>query len=215
MSSGGIDYTVGKPAGDLKFTGSKLAYTVSGGVFGRDMICKGAAGLGDGAERLQVDFKAGSFSYSVFGKMLAFENVVAKVACKSGLGNFDVKASVLDGGFSLRGKFDDRKQPLDYSGDLRITSVNFRKFAAVYSPEYDTDGDISAHAEFTGKLGDWKTLKGKGAIVILNSNLYAVPILGPLTPAAGRAASHADQRVQCRQGGGRHVQAGGRIRRDG
>ncbi len=107
------------------------------------------------------------------------------MASKSGLGNFDVKASVLGGGFSLRGKFDDRKQPLDYSGDLRITSVNFRKFAAVYSQEYDTEGDISAHAEFTGKLGDWKTLKGKGAIVILNSNLYAVPILGPLTPLLG------------------------------
>ena len=30
----GIDYTVGKPVGDLKFTGSKLAYNVSGGVFG-------------------------------------------------------------------------------------------------------------------------------------------------------------------------------------
>ena len=26
-------------------------------------------------------------------------------------------------------------------------------------------------------MGDWKTLKGKGAIVILNGNLYAIPIL--------------------------------------
>ena len=149
------------------------------------MNCKGGAELGEGASDYNVDFKAGSFSYSVFAKMLPFEKVVVKVTCKKGLADFDVKASVLDGEFSFRGKFDDRKEPLGYSGDLRISSVNFRKFANVYSPGYDTEGDITAHAAFTGKLGDWKTLKGKGEIVILNGNLYAIPILGPLTPLLG------------------------------
>jgi hypothetical protein len=182
---GGIDYTVGKPAGDLKFTGSRLAYAVSGSLFGRDMSCKGGTDLGEGAGDYNVDFKTGSFFYSAFGKMLPFERVAARLSCKKGLGDFDVKASVLEGDLSLRGKFDDRKTPLGYSGDLRINSVNFRRFARVYSPDYETDGDITAHAEFTGKLGDWKSLKGSGAIVILNGNLYAIPILGPLTPLLG------------------------------
>lgn len=181
----GTDYTVGRPAGDLKFTGSKLAYTVGGAAFGKDMTCKGDADLREGAGDYNVDFKTGSFPYSAFGKMLPFEKVTVKVACKKGLGDFDVKAKVLDGDFSLRGKVDDRKVPLSYSGDLRISHIDFRKFAKVYSPDYETDGDITAHAEFTGKLGDWKTLKGKGAIVILNGNLYAIPILGPLTPLLG------------------------------
>ncbi len=181
----GTDYTVGKPVGDLKFTGSKLAYTVSGNAFGKDMTCKGDTELGDGASDYNVDFKTGSFPYSVFAKLLPFERVAAKVSCKKGLGDFDVKARVLDGDFSFRGKFDDRKVPLGYSGDLRVNSINFRKFAKFYSPDHETDGDITAHAEFTGKLGDWKTLKGKGAVVILNGNLYAIPILGPLTPLLG------------------------------
>ncbi len=181
----GNDYTVGKPMGDLKFTGSKLAYTVSGNAFGKDMNCKGDTELGGSVSDYNVDFKTGSFPYSVFAKILPFEKVAVKVTCKKGIGDIDVKARVLDGEFSFRGKFDDRKAPLSYSGDLRINSINFRKFAKVYSPDYETDGDITAHAEFSGKMGDWKSLKGKGAIVILNGNLYAVPILGPLTPLLG------------------------------
>jgi hypothetical protein len=181
----GGDYTVAKPVGDLRFTGPKLTYNVSGGIFGRDMICKGDSRLGDGPGDYTVDFKAGSFPHSIFAKMLPFEKVSAKVNCRKGLGDFDVRASALDGDCLLRGKFDDRRESVSYSADLRINSINFRKFARVYSPEYETDGDITAHAEFTGKLGDWKSLKGKGAIVILNGNLYAVPILGPLTPLLG------------------------------
>ncbi|MCE9520043.1 MAG: AsmA-like C-terminal region-containing protein [Verrucomicrobia bacterium] len=181
----GNDYIIGKPAGDLKFTGTRLTYTVSGGAFGKDMICKGDTALGENVSDYNVDFRTGSFPYSVFAKMLPFEKVAVKVACKNGVGDIDVKARVLDGDLSFRGKFDDRKTPLSYSGDLRINSINFRKFAKVYSPDYETDGDITAHAEFSGKMGDWKSLKGKGAIVILNGNLYAIPILGPLTPLLG------------------------------
>jgi hypothetical protein len=75
----GIDYTVGRPAGELKFTGSKLAYNVSGTVFGREMTCKGGSDLNEGANDYTVDFKAGSFYYSVFAKMLPFERVAVKV----------------------------------------------------------------------------------------------------------------------------------------
>ncbi|WP_075088531.1 hypothetical protein [Verrucomicrobium spinosum] len=55
----------------------------------------------------------------------------------------------------------------------------------MYSPSNDTEGDLTGHFIFSGKLGDWRTLKGRGALIILNGNLYAVPILGPLTPLIG------------------------------
>ena len=34
-------------------------------------------------------------------------------------------------------------------------------------------------------MGDWRKLKGDGSLTMLNGNLVAVPILGPLTPLLG------------------------------
>lgn len=177
----GEDYVISKPTGDLHFKSSKLAYDVHGVTFGKDMSCKGDVDLADGANDYTVDLRAGSFPYLVFSKHLPFEKLRATVLCRKGIAEFNVKANLFDGDFELRGKMDDRKQPQPFTGDLRINAVSFKKFARVYSPEFETEGDFTGHAEFSGVLGDWKKLKGQGALVILNSNLYAVPILGPLT----------------------------------
>lgn len=178
----GDDYTVHKPVGDLTFNGPMLSYDISGGLFGKDMQAKGTVDLSPKANDYTVNFKAGLFPYGVFGKPLPFGNVVTKVVCKKGFADFDLKAKLFDGAFSLTGRLDDNKQPQPYQGELRVDAISFNKFARIYSPEFDTEGDLTGHTEFTGKLNDWKSLKGKGAVVILNSNLYAVPILGPLTP---------------------------------
>jgi len=178
----GEDYTVSRPTGDLVFNGPLLAYDITGSLFGKDMQAKGNVDLSPMANDYTVNFKAGLFPYEVFGKPLPFGNVVTKVVCKKGFADFDVKAKLFDGSFSLKGRMDDNKQPQPYTGELRVDAISFNKFARVYSPEFDTEGDLTGHTEFTGKLNDWKSLKGKGAVVILNSNLYAVPILGPLTP---------------------------------
>jgi hypothetical protein len=63
--------------------------------------------------------------------------------------------------------------------------VSFNKFARIYSPKDETEGDLTGIFNFSGNMGDWRTLTGKGALTILNGNLYAVPILGPLTPLLG------------------------------
>lgn len=181
----GEDYTITKPIGDLTFKGSKLTYDVRGGAFGKEMICKGDVDLSDGANDYTVDLRAGSFPYLIFSKYLPFEKLRVTVQCRKGLADFNIKANLLEGDFELRGKMDGRREPQPFSGELRINAVSFKKFAQVYSPEFETGGDFTGHAEFTGIIGDWKKLKGKGAIVILNSNLYAVPILGPLTQVIG------------------------------
>ncbi len=181
----GDDFTISKPTGELIFKGPKLTYDVRGVTLGKDMTCKGEVDLSDGANDYTVDLRAGSFPYLIFSKNLPFEKLRATVQCRKGLADFNVKANLLEGNFELRGKMDDRKQPQLFTGDLRINAVSFKKFAQIYSPEFETEGDFTGHAEFTGVFGDWKKLKGKGALVILNSNLYAVPILGPLTQVIG------------------------------
>jgi hypothetical protein len=154
--------------------------------FNKDMNCKGTVLLGDDAHDYTVDLRAGSFPYPIFSKPMPFERVRAIVDCKKGMVDFNVKADLLDGDVSMRGKVDDRKnQAQPYDGDLRFNAISFKKFNRMYTPDFDTEGDFTGHAEFTGRMGNWKTLNGKCTLVILNSNLYAVPILGPLTPLLG------------------------------
>jgi len=181
----GDDYVIHKPFGEIGVKGPHLTYDVSGVVFNKDMNCKGTVLLGDDAHDYTVDLRAGSFPYQVFSKPMPFEKLRAIVDCRKGLVDFNVKADLLEGDFSLKGKVDSRKTPEPYEGDLRFNAVSFKKFNRLYTPDFDTEGDFTGHAEFTGRIGNWKTLNGQGAVVILNSNLYAVPILGPLTPLLG------------------------------
>ena len=180
------DYTIRRPAGDLFFKGPTLIYDVNGVLFGKDMACKGTASLEADNDDYTVNFRGGLFPYSVFGKPMPFENVRTLVNCRKGIVEFDLKSGLLDGTMSLKGVMDDRKgSSKSYQGELRYDALSFKKFARVYTPDFDTEGDLTGHFEFTGRLNDWKALHGTGAIVILNTNLYAVPILGPLTPLLG------------------------------
>jgi hypothetical protein len=76
----------------------------------------------------------------------------------------------------------------------------------VYSPGNESVGDITGHFKFTGRMNDWKALKGGGALIIVNGNLLALPVLGPLTPCHRRLPALADQGLQRRQKGGLHLQ---------
>lgn len=181
----GDDYLVSQPRGELTFKGPLMTYDVNGELFNRNMTCKGTADLTPDAKEYTMAFRGGSFPYPVFGKPLPFEQVTADVVCKKGLADCRVTARVFDGTVSFKGMVDDNRKPQTYKGDLRLNALSFMKFARIYSPKNDTEGDLTGDFKFTGSLGDWKTLNGNGTLVILNSNLYAVPILGPLTPLLG------------------------------
>ena len=179
------DYVISRPSGELHFAGADLTYDVTGSLYNHTMTCKGTADIRPESKDYTVNFRAGYFPYSIFGKPLPFLNVKTTVGCKNGKVDFQTEAELLDGRFQLKGNLDDNRKPQPYSGELRIDAISLNKFARVYSPKETSEGDLTGHINFSAKLGDWRTLQGKGALVILNGNLYAVPILGPLTPLLG------------------------------
>jgi hypothetical protein len=149
------------------------------------MSCRGTTDLTPGAKTYTVAFKAGSFPYSVFGKPLPFERLAADVVCQKGQISYSAGARVFGGAFALKGKVNDTLERPAYQGELKMNALSFKRFARVYSPDNETEGDLTGHFTFAGTLGDWRSLRGNGALIILNGNLYAVPILGPLTPLIG------------------------------
>lgn len=183
----GEEYVIARPAGELDFKKSNMLYDIKGQLFGRDMSAKGTVDLTPERTGYTVALRAGKFPYDVFGKELPFSDVIADVKGKGTDVSFDLKATVLGGKFAMDGVVDDRQKPSAYKGEIKLEAISFKQFASTYSPEYETDGDLTGHFNFTGRLDDdWKQLKGSGVLMIVNGNLYAIPVLGPLTPLLGK-----------------------------
>jgi hypothetical protein len=178
----GEDCAIVAPQGDLHILAGALNFDVRGRVHGGAMSARGQVSVEPGRDEFAVDVKAVRFPREVFGRNVPFENVTARVTGAGETTNFDVKARLLGGSFDLKGRMQDSQPPRPYRGELRLDGVSFQRFAQIYSKTAETEGDLTGHFRFDGREENWKQLKGEGAAIILNGNLYAVPILGPLTP---------------------------------
>ncbi len=179
------DYPIIAPYGDIHILGDVLNFDIKGRLFGDTLRAKGAVNLAPNVRNYDVDVQAGRFPYEVFGKKLPFGDVRAGVHNRDGNVRFDIAADVLGGGMTLKGSLNEDREPNPYDGELRMDALSFQRFAQVYSPGNESIGDISGHFKFTGRMNDWKALKGGGALLIVNGNLLALPVLGPLTPVIG------------------------------
>ncbi|MCX6854575.1 MAG: hypothetical protein NTV80_06680 [Verrucomicrobia bacterium] len=181
----GEDYLISSPKGDLTFKGPKMNFEVSGQVHGGPMLAKGTVDLRPESGDFDVILKAARFPYEAFGKKLPFENLLADVRDAGKGTKFDITSNLLGGDFTLNGVVGAGGRSQDYSGDIDLKAVSLLKFAQIYSKNNDTEGDMTGHFKFTGKLTDWQALKGGGALTILNGNLYSVPLVGVLAPLLG------------------------------
>ncbi len=181
----GKDYVIQSPSGTLGFKGSKLTFDIKGRVFSGAMTAKGHAELENEAAGYDVDLTAEHFPFKVLGHDLPFEKLKATVKGGKTLTTADIKSTLLNGAFGMKGSVDTAARPMLYRGSVEINALSFRQFARIYAPKEETEGDLTGHMEFTGRMNEPRTMKGSGVLVLLNSNLYAVPVLGPLTPLLG------------------------------
>lgn len=179
------DVLITAPKGELIFKGMDLRFDISGYAFDAPMNAKGHVDISPGTNDFSVLVKAGHFPYEVFSKDMPFRSVTADVASKRSTTSFDIRSSLLEGSFALKGTLDGSRLPNPYQGELRLDGVSLPKLTELYSKKNDTVGDITGHFKFAGRLNDWMALKGGGAAIIVNGDLYSVPILGPLTPLLG------------------------------
>ncbi|MBK8040081.1 MAG: hypothetical protein IPK22_23560 [Verrucomicrobiaceae bacterium] len=180
------DYTIEAPDGVVKIKDSILSFDVKGRLFERPFRAVGQTDLTPGLIAYNVDVNAGLFPYEVFGKQLGFTALNADIKARGDDVAFDVKAKVLGGGVTMKGSLDTSSSPNPYKGEVRLDAISFRQFEQTYSKNDDTsEGDLTGHLNFTGRVDDWKALKGSGVLIIVNGNLLSVPILGPLTPIIG------------------------------
>ncbi len=179
------DYAIYAPAGELTFKKDVMQYEVRGRVHDRPMSASGTVNIRPGVSDFSVVVKAATFPYAVFGKKLPFERLTAELKRRRNVTTFDIDSQLLGGDFSLDGQFQGPEVGSSFSGEMRVENINFRRFAEHYASKMDTEGDITGHFKFNGRVGDWKSLKGGGVLIALNGDLDAVPIFGPLSPLLG------------------------------
>ena len=178
----GEDYAIRSPQGEVVYQKKDLFYDVKGALFGRALSVKGKVNLRPGANNYTVSLKAGSFPYKVIGEKLPFEDLVVGVAAADQSVAFDVGARVFGGKVTLTGEMKTDAEPNPFKGEIRLNGASFKQFVKAYSPGLETEGDLTGDFTFSGAMNQWEKLEGKGAAIIVNGNLYAIPIIGPLTP---------------------------------
>lgn len=173
--------------GDAKVSGRgrEFTYDVTAKRGGAPLTVKGRMSSVDPANNYDAVVTMEPLRWEVFGKMLDFSQAKATLKSRAGTVEFDVRSKLLMGDFDARGSVTTKGSQISYQGHTGVNALSFNQFSKVYAPTYETEGDLTGHFDFTGTVGDWKTLKGEGAAIIVNGNLYAVPILGPLTPLLG------------------------------
>ncbi len=75
-----------------------------------------------------------------------------------------------------------RENPADYTLDLNLAKVNFKKFMT-RTWHYDkSSGELTAQTHLTGSIGAMESMAGSGEIKIDNGDISQIPFLGALTP---------------------------------
>ena len=178
------DYSIKEPTGTVTILGPQLTFDIKGKLYGGPLSAKGHVMFGKGT-RYDVKLKAEEFRRVILGKDLPIQNLNVEITSRDDQSPFDISGKVLGGAMTLRGELLSQGKSDSYRGELQLNGMPFQQFASVYAPGNESAGDITGHFNFSGKLNDWKALRGSGVLIILNGNLYALPVLGPLTPLLG------------------------------
>jgi hypothetical protein len=75
-----------------------------------------------------------------------------------------------------------RPNPADYTLDLNLNKVNFKKFMVRVWNYGKSTGELTVTSHLTGSIGKMETMGGSGEVTIENGDITQIPFLGELTP---------------------------------
>ncbi len=75
-----------------------------------------------------------------------------------------------------------RESPADYTMDINLGKVNFKKFMTRTWHYEKSSGELTVQSHLTGAIGRMESMTGNGEVKIENGDITAIPFLGALTP---------------------------------
>ena len=141
--------------------------------------------LGNDNRQHDLDIKFSSdhaLSYQFLGKDLLLEKPAGHLQIKGDtihLTNFT--ANTLNGSLSANYQVRDLANTKAYSGNVEVSNIDFKKLTQLYSTYESTTGDLNANAHISGIHGDLNTVKGTATTTLRNGDVFAIPMMGPLS----------------------------------
>ncbi|MEC5127682.1 AsmA-like C-terminal region-containing protein [Verrucomicrobiales bacterium BCK34] len=133
---------------------------------------------------LEMSFSGGgALKYDFLGKTLDLSNPSGEIKIEKSRVNLTrFGAGVFGGNLDLKfDALDVRSEAKPFAGDARVTGVPLEAITKLYGDVDSAKGLLDARLEFAGGGGSVANLQGRGAAKIVNGNLFAIPLLGPLS----------------------------------
>lgn len=124
--------------------------------------------------------------YELLGKVLSFSDVTGRVKVRGRELRADVDSARLFGGsVTLNATVSlDRNNPT-YQLQTRLNGVDFASINKLYFGYTGSDGELSADFSYKAEFARQTQLVGSGSIRVENGNVFAIPVLGPLSVLFG------------------------------
>lgn len=130
---------------------------------------------------LKIDSQDG-LDYDLLNRTLKFGRTQAGVDIKGKRLLANVKSAKLMGGeAAIRADVSiDDKNPV-FSADLEVKKVDFAKLTKLYFDYDDSMGAMSGKFRFAARMKEEEKMRGEGSIRVEEGQVFAIPILGPLS----------------------------------
>ncbi len=124
---------------------------------------------------------ADDVSIAIAGKAIPAQSLIATVEAEQGKLKIEGTARVYGGGLTANFVFPDVNKDIPYNANVQVDRISYAKLAKLFDPAKDTVGELSGFLNFTGQGSNTSNIKGTGRIVINDGDVFAIPLLGPLS----------------------------------
>jgi hypothetical protein len=149
--------------------------------------------------RLEINVDApNGMEYVFLGKSLPFNRLTGKlIFTDDRLQIVDLNSGLFSG--KVRGGADISLAHNDphYRASILVQGIDFPRLTDLYYQYKTAQGQLSGSYDFTGLSSDTRTMRGSGKVEVTNGNVFAIPVLGPLSeilnavmPGSGYSIAH-------------------------
>ena len=138
------------------------------------------------ATDLTVEIATGSKSAVIHfaGKDLPLEDAITSVHIVDSQADAKTSGNIFGGAINVEttilGAGLDAAAP--YTTNGTITGIRLREITRTFGSSIETGGSLAGSFSFTGRNGDAASIDGTSQLTLIDSNIYAIPIFGPLSP---------------------------------
>ncbi len=124
----------------------------------------------------------GETDYDFLDQTLTFDEGTAKLHFrKSDIAGAEIDGGLFGGRLATAFSVNDLPGDRNYSAKVDFKSLSFQKISSRYGYHSDTEGELTGYFNFTGNREGRRSIDGKGVGIIVNGDVFAIPVLGPLS----------------------------------